>query len=800
MANDYTLRLRAEDNASAAIKSVRKELEATTRAATPLDDLRSKFDRIATSGMRAMQMGRQFQRLLKDGAAAGVAKSDLDAMRQKMAQVTAQAQRAEKGYKNLTNAYASRTPMIDAASTALTGITSAASVATSAVALLGGENNETAQKMLLFVNAATGMATGAQGLAASIKGVTAAHIAFNRALQTSAVGVAAAAVLALTAATAAAVVQYAKMREEEARQLAAMQMSKTMTEAVAGVQKGLAASARSVSSDIGKEVAALRTASATLRDNAASLKDKRAALNTVKQLVPDVTKKIDGQSNSFAAAADEADKYADSLYNVAYALALMKEAEKLAAKEVENNINMRRSQNELERRQRVERGARDKLARLPQGGTTTFTGTYGSFTVDAENKHTAAQRVVVANQHQRTLNSQNEVGAYRRQAVILNEQKDILNDLRNDFKKSNPTAWAEAIRRQGGGKTTSPTPHAVSGGGGGSTGRNTAASTEVTAVAGSLKAANDDVSALQKKLDNTAPNTAAFNALAAQLGKAKTSAESIQAAMDKAVKSAQAMQMARAGGLSSGPLPIAAPSAIKGAGVSAAAGIADISARVASMRQLAASAIESINTAVDAGEIGSEMGRSIADGIINALKQAGDSIGAAALKSNKLLEDTKGLRTAAGAAATAFSSMASAVGGSAGAALNVAGLMAAAIAKMIEGYAWATASAAKLGPWAWLAFGLTGLGQLATMVAGVKSMGGYADGGVIAGGSAHGDNLVARVNAGEMILNGSQQRRLFNLLDGGGSPLMGGNVTFTINGSTLQGVLRNYNNKLSKIK
>lgn len=800
MANDYTLRLRAEDNASKAIRNVRNELEATTRAATPLDDLRSKFARIATSGMRAMQMGRQFQRLLKDGAAAGVAKSDLDAMRQKMAQVTAQAQRAEKGYKNLTNAYASRTPMIDAASTALTGVTSAASVATSAVALLGGENNETAQKMLLFVNAATGMATGAQGLAASIKGVTAAHVAFNRALQTSAVGVAAAAVLALTAATAGAVVQYAKMRDEEAKQLAAMQLSKTMTEAVAGVQKGLAESARSVSSDVGKEVATLRTASATLRDNAASLKDKQAALNTVKQLVPDVSKKIDGQSNSFAAAADEADKYADSLYDVAYALALMKEAEKLAAKEVENNINLRRSQNELQRRQRVEQGARNKLASMPQGGTTTFTSTYGSFTVDAENKQTAAQRVVVANQHQRTVNSQNEVAAYQRQAVVLNEQKDILNDIRSDFKKNNPAAWAEAVKRQNGGKTTIPTPHAVSGGRGGTTGGHTSTTTEVAAVAGSLQAANDEVSAMQKKLDNTAPNTDAFNQLAAKLGEAKTKADGLKAAMEAAVKSAQAWQAARNGGLASTAQPLVRPGAIDGAAVRTGAGISDIAARITSMRQLAASAIEDINTAVDAGQIGAEMGKAIADGITNSLKESGDSIGAAALKSNALLDGTKGLRAAASEAATAFSSMASAVGGSAGAAINVAGLMAAAIAKMVEGYAWATANAGKLGPWAWLAFGLTGLGQLATMVAGVKSMGGYADGGVITGGSAHGDNLVARVNAGEMILNGSQQRRLFNLLDGGGSSVMGGNVTFTIAGSTLQGVLRNYNNKIGKIK
>ena len=688
--------------------------------------------------------------------------------------------------------------MIDAASTALTGVTSAASVATSAVALLGGENNETAQKMLLFVNAATGMATGAQGLAASIKGVTAAHVAFNRALQTSAVGVAAAAVLALTAATAGAVVQYAKMRDEEAKQLAAMQLSKTMTEAVAGVQKGLAESARSVSSDVGKEVATLRTASATLRDNAASLKDKQAALNTVKQLVPDVSKKIDGQSNSFAAAADEADKYADSLYDVAYALALMKEAEKLAAKEVENNINLRRSQNELQRRQRVEQGARNKLASMPQGGTTTFTSTYGSFTVDAENKQTAAQRVVVANQHQRTVNSQNEVAAYQRQAVVLNEQKDILNDIRSDFKKNNPAAWAEAVKRQNGGKTTIPTPRAV-GGGGGSTGAHTT-TTEVAAVAGSLQAANNEVAALQKKLDNTAPNTDAFNQLAAKLGEAKTKADGLKAAMEAAVKSAQAWQAARNGGLTSTVQPLVRPGAIDGAAVRTGAGISDMAARITSMRQLAASAIEDINTAVDAGQIGAEMGKAIADGITNSLKESGDSIGAAALKSNALLDDTKGLRAAASEAATAFSSMASAVGGSAGAAINVAGLMAAAIAKMVEGYAWATANAGKLGPWAWLAFGLTGLGQLATMVAGVKSMGGYADGGVITGGSAHGDNLVDRVNEGEMILNGSQQRRLFNLLDGGGSSVMGGNVTFTIAGATLQGVLRNYNNKIGKIK
>ena len=75
--------------------------------------------------------------------------------------------------------------------------------------------------------------------------------------------------------------------------------------------------------------------------------------------------------------------------------------------------------------------------------------------------------------------------------------------------------------------------------------------------------------------------------------------------------------------------------------------------------------------------------------------------------------------------------------------------------------------------------------------------GSFADGGIIQGANTHGDQLLARVNAGEMILNGSQQRNLFNLLDGGTGSNMSGQVEFKISGSALKGVLRNYDNKMS---
>lgn len=102
--------------------------------------------------------------------------------------------------------------------------------------------------------------------------------------------------------------------------------------------------------------------------------------------------------------------------------------------------------------------------------------------------------------------------------------------------------------------------------------------------------------------------------------------------------------------------------------------------------------------------------------------------------------------------------------------LDVAGTMAQAIAAMIQGYSTATAQAATLGPIAWLAFAATGLAQLTAMINSVQSMGKFATGGVIGGSSTHGDRKFARVNSGEMILNKSQQTRLFNLIDGRFTP------------------------------
>lgn len=69
----------------------------------------------------------------------------------------------------------------------------------------------------------------------------------------------------------------------------------------------------------------------------------------------------------------------------------------------------------------------------------------------------------------------------------------------------------------------------------------------------------------------------------------------------------------------------------------------------------------------------------------------------------------------------------------------------------------------------------------------------FATGGIVPGGSFSGDNMLARVNSGELILNKAQQSNLAGALSGGG-----GNVRFEIEGTKLVGVLNQHNRKIGR--
>lgn len=89
----------------------------------------------------------------------------------------------------------------------------------------------------------------------------------------------------------------------------------------------------------------------------------------------------------------------------------------------------------------------------------------------------------------------------------------------------------------------------------------------------------------------------------------------------------------------------------------------------------------------------------------------------------------------------------------------------------------------------------------AGLVASIANIPKFAEGGIFTGNNTIGDMNLARVNAGEMILNNRQQRNLFNILNGNGTNYnTNREVKLRIEGRDLVGVLTNQNNKTSKYK
>lgn len=131
----------------------------------------------------------------------------------------------------------------------------------------------------------------------------------------------------------------------------------------------------------------------------------------------------------------------------------------------------------------------------------------------------------------------------------------------------------------------------------------------------------------------------------------------------------------------------------------------------------------------------------------------------------------------------------------AGTAQTVAGAATTVVAKQAEATASGTAEAAKL-PFPANLLAILGIvGLITSIFAGLPK---FAHGGIVQGSSTIGDNNLARVNAGEMILNKQQQATLFGMLNGSNSGVLGkngGQVEFKIKGADLIGTINNYNSR-----
>lgn len=123
---------------------------------------------------------------------------------------------------------------------------------------------------------------------------------------------------------------------------------------------------------------------------------------------------------------------------------------------------------------------------------------------------------------------------------------------------------------------------------------------------------------------------------------------------------------------------------------------------------------------------------------------------------------------------------------------KVAGLIMSAIGNTAAAFGTAQTQAAAMGPWAWIAFAVTGLATMIATITGIKNAtaGSYASGGIVPGNSYHGDALTANVNSGELIMSVAQQDNVAAAITA--SPMSDGlNMSMEVHGTKLISVIRN---------
>lgn len=188
-------------------------------------------------------------------------------------------------------------------------------------------------------------------------------------------------------------------------------------------------------------------------------------------------------------------------------------------------------------------------------------------------------------------------------------------------------------------------------------------------------------------------------------------------------------------------------------------------------------------------------------------------------KFDKQKESLQGLADVSSSVGSGFSSLAnvfSQTGDSAAAAaMNIIGTTAQATAEIIpniikligakqgEAMANGTASASALPFPANIAAIASIIATVVSTFANIMSaVGAFADGGIVGGGNLHGDKVLARLNGGEMVLNRTQQAKLFRTIESGNignqSASSVSQVKWKIKGSDLYGALTNYKSIKSK--
>lgn len=780
MARDYVVNITGRDNLSATLKGVKQQLQDTTSSASGLDKIEQRFERIQNSTAPLKRKLRELQGIMDKMNLDGLANTDVFT---RMAAEAASYKDAIGDTAQAVRLLSSDTATLDAGIEAFQGLAGAASIATGVMGMLGSEN-EDVQKAILKVQSAIGILNGVQAIANTLNKDSILMLKLKQFWESAN---AKTTVVATTATTANTVVTNANRIATQAWNTVKA-ISKALLGDFTGLilvgagalatyamftddsteadkknadalkdQKSEAESlADTLSKKLGTETANLTGKYLALRDGWKNCRNEHEKNEFItnnatafKSLGLNITD-VSSAENAFVA----------NTNSVVQALNARAEAAAYAAIQQElYEKAIRQEASVKQQKQKVTTNTRNiNNQRARAVGNTKYHDT---------NNYTTAGIQAQEAEARETRKQAEEMG--RKSAEAARKATQL-------SKKSGAFGSVNTQKTGGTNRTTGTT-------------NNTKEQPVFKEDAVTIEDMTNNVNILTSKLKKLDPNTAEFEEVSKQIEGWKDKLS----AVDEKLKKTEEVK----------------PKFEKGS-------IADYQDQIAAINEQ----LQNQNLSMDVRLnllTDKENLENQAQELINPLKakeEAEKAAEEAEKERAKQQEERKSKQIegyqAIGDAASAMGQLMSAAGAEgAAAAMQIVATTANATAQMIpqimaligakEGEAMAngTASAAALP----FPANIAAIASIIATVVGtfasiLSTVGAFAGGGIIQGASTHGDQLLARVNAGEMILNGSQQARLFNLLDGavGGAGM--GLVSFKIKGSDLYGSLSNY----SKVK
>lgn len=791
MARDYVVNITGRDNLSATLKGVKQQLQDTTSSASGLDKIEQRFERIQNSTAPLKRKLRELQGIMDKMNLDGLANTDVFT---RMAAEAASYKDAIGDTAQAVRLLSSDTATLDAGIEAFQGLAGAASIATGVMGMLGSEN-EDVQKAILKVQSAIGILNGVQAIANTLNKDSILMLKLKQFWESAN---AETTVVATTATTANTVVTNANRIATQAWNTVKA-ISKALLGDFTGLilvgagalatyamftddsteadkknadalkdQKSEAESlADTLSKKLGTETANLTGKYLALRDGWKNCRNEHEKNEFItnnatafKSLGLNITD-VSSAENAFVA----------NTNSVVQALNARAEAAAYAAIQQElYEKAIRQEASVKQQKQKVTTNTRNiNNQRARAVGNTKYHDT---------NNYTTARIQAQEAEARETRKQAEEMGRKSaeaaRKATQLSKKSGAFGSV-NTQKTGRKTTGTNRTTRTN--RTTGTT-------------NNTKEQPVFKEDAVTIEDMTNNVNILTSKLNKLDINTAEFEEVSKQLEGWKDKLS----AVDEKLKKKEEVK----------------PKFEKGS-------IADYQDQIAAINEQLQNQNLSMGVRLDLLFDKEKLENQVQE-LINPLKVKEDAEKAAeeAEKERaKQQEERKSKQIegyqAIGDAASAMGQLMSAAGAEgAAAAMQIVATTANATAQMIpqimaligakEGEAMAngTASAAALP----FPANIAAIASIIATVVGTfasifSTVGAFAGGGIIQGANTHGDQLLARVNAGEMILNGSQQARLFNLLDGGTGSNMSGQVEFKISGSALKGVLRNYDNKMS---